>query len=154
MSDTYTQIHIHLIFAVQNRMSLIKDKWRDDLYKYINSIIKGEGHKPLSIGGMPDHIHILFGLRPNQALSSLMQKIKKNSSDWINENKFVMGKFSWQAGYGAFSYSKSQIKRVIIYIENQEQHHKNINFVDEFKIFLEKFQVEYNEKYIFHNIED
>ena len=153
MSNTYTQIHIHLIFAVQNRESQIKKEWKDRLYQYIISIIQGEGHKVLSINGMPDHIHILFGFRPNQALSDLVKKVKANSSRWINSNHLSMGRFNWQEGYAAFSYSKSQISNVITYIENQEQHHQKTSFLDEFKIFLEKFEIAYDHRYIFHNIE-
>lgn len=107
MPNTYTQIHIHVIFAIQNRLSLISKSWEKRLYQYITGIIQNHGHKLLSINGMPDHIHILFGMRPSQSLSDLMRDVKGDSSLWINENKFVAGKFSWQEGYGAFSYSKS-----------------------------------------------
>jgi REP element-mobilizing transposase RayT len=104
-NNNYTQIHIHLIFAVQNRKSLIDKQWQSRLYNYIIAIIQKHEHKVLSIGGMPDHIHILFGFRPNQSLSSLVQEVKRDSSVWINTNKLVKNKFSWQEGYGAFSYS-------------------------------------------------
>jgi REP element-mobilizing transposase RayT len=153
MANTYTQIHIHTVFAVQNRISLIKKDWQDRLYQYIISIIQNHGHKVLSIGGISDHIHILFGFRPTQSLSELMQNIKRNSSEWINKEKFVMGKFSWQEGYGAFSYSKSQISQVIKYIENQDTHHKKRTFIEEYKKILDVFGLEYDERYIFKTIE-
>lgn len=108
MPNTYTQIHIHAIFTVQNRTSVIHESWRNELDKYITGILNNNKHKPISINGMPDHIHVLFGMRPNQSLSDLMQDIKSCSSKWINEKGFVKGRFSWQEGYGAFSYGKSQ----------------------------------------------
>ena len=153
MANTYTQIHIHAVFTVQNRISLIKKEWKDRLYQYIISIIQNNGHKVLSIGGMPDHIHILFGFRPTQSLSALMQNVKRDSSEWINKENFVMGRFSWQEGYGAFSYSKSQIPQVIKYIENQEQHHEKKTFIEEYKKILNDFGLEYDEKYIFRPVD-
>ncbi|MDR1810226.1 MAG: IS200/IS605 family transposase [Prevotella sp.] len=153
MANTYTQIHIHAIFAVQNRLSLIGNNWRDRLYRYIIAIIQNHEHKVLSIGGTSDHIHVLFGFRLIQSLSELMQNVKRNSSEWINKEKLVRGKFSWQEGYGAFSYSKSQIPQVIRYIENQEAHHKKRTFMDEYKKILTDFGLEYDEKYIFKAIE-
>ncbi len=109
MANTYTQIHIQVVFAVQNRQSLIKNEWKDELYKYITGIIQNHNHKLLQINGMPDHIHILFGMRPKQSLSDLMKQVKQDSSKWINSKGFVNGKFSWQAGFGAFSYAKNLI---------------------------------------------
>ena len=153
MSNTYTQIHIHAVFAVQNRISLISDKWEDRLYRYMIAIIQNHEHKVLAIGGMPDHIHIMFGMRPTQSLSDLMKNIKGDSSKWINENHFVKGRFSWQEGFGAFSYSKSQLPNVIGYINNQKIHHKKVLFIDEYKKILTDFGVEYDEKYIFKPIE-
>ena len=153
MSNTYTQIHIHAVFTVQNRTSLIKKEWQDRLYQYIVAIIQNNGHKVLSIGGMPDHIHVLFGFRPNQSLSALMQNVKRDSSEWINKEKLVVGRFSWQEGYGAFSYSKSQIPQVIKYIDNQEKHHGKRTFIEEYRKILNDFGLEYDEKYIFKPIE-
>ena len=154
MANTYTQIHLHLIFAVKYRTGIIEDKWKDELYKYITGIIQSNNHKLLIINGMPDHIHILIGIRPNQSVSELLQDIKGSSSKWINEKGFVKGKFEWQEGFGAFSYSKSQIKDVIKYIENQEEHHKKRTFREEYLAFLDAFEVEYNEKYIFKALID
>jgi len=153
MANTFTQIHIHTVFAVQNRISLINKDWQERLYKYIIAIIQKHEHKVLAIGGMSDHVHILFGFRPTQSLSSLMQEVKRDSSAWINQNRFVYGKFSWQEGYGAFSYSKSQISDVVKYIENQENHHVNRNFTDEYRKILDNFGIEYDNRYIFHEIE-
>ena len=153
MPNTYTQIHIHVIFTVQNRESLIANEWKTELYKYITGIIQKQQHKLLAINGMPDHIHILFGMRPNQSLSELMQDVKGSSSKWINEKRFVKGKFSWQEGYGAFSYSKSQLNRVVDYINKQEEHHKQKTFLEEYKEFLEAFKIDYDEKYLFKTIE-
>ncbi|MDR1923582.1 MAG: IS200/IS605 family transposase [Planctomycetaceae bacterium] len=153
MANTYTQIHIHAVFAVQNRISLIQRSWQERLYKYIIAVIQKHGHKVLSIGGMPDHIHILFGFRPTQALSNLMQEVKRDSSEWMNKEKLVLGRFSWQEGFGAFSYGKSQIHDVCNYIETQEKHHKKISFREEYLEFLKKFDVEYDERYIFKDID-
>jgi putative transposase len=154
MSNTYTQIHIHAIFAVQNRASLISKLWEQRLYQYITGIIQNHGHKMLTINGMPDHVHILFGFRPSQSLSDLMRDVKGDSSLWIKENKFVNGKFSWQEGYGAFSYSKSQISAVATYIENQEQHHNQKSFIEEYTKILRDFEIEFEDKYIFKPIDN
>ena len=149
MANTYTQIHIHAVFAVQNRACVINNTWQDELYMYISGIVRKNNHKLLIINGMPDHIHMLFGLRPAQSLSDLMQDIKGSSSTWINEKGFVQGEFSWQGGYGAFSYAKSDLVRVIRYIENQQQHHKKKKFIDEYKSLLQEFEIDYDDKYIF-----
>jgi len=153
MANTYTQVHIHTIFAVKKRSTLIQPLWKDDLYKYITGIIQNHDHKLLAINGMPDHLHILFGMRPTQSISDLMQDVKGSSSKWINEKRFIKDRFEWQAGYGAFSYSKSQISSVIGYIEAQEIHHRKISFLEEYKVFLEEFEVDYDERYIFKDLE-
>ena len=153
MPNTYTQIHIHAIFAVRTRAGLIKSEWNNDLYKYIAGIIQHYNHKPLAINGMPDHIHILIGLRPTQSLADLMQDIKGSSSKWINDQRLVLGHFEWQSGYGAFSYSKSQVPQVISYIRTQEEHHRQKSFLDEYKEFLTLFGIDHDERYIFKGIE-
>ena len=153
MANTYTQIHIQAIFAVKRRTGLIQKEWKDELYKYITGIIQAHDHKLLAINCMQDHLHIFFGMRPIQALSDLMQDIKGSSSKWINEKKFVKEKFEWQEGYGAFSYSKSHVPSVIKYVQNQEVHHRKITFLNEYKSFLEKFGIDYNEQYIFKELE-
>jgi putative transposase len=154
MTNTYTQIHIHAVFAVKNRISLISPAWKERLFQYITGIIRNNNHKLLSINGMSDNIHIFFGMRPSQSLSELMQKVKGDSSRWINENKFVAGKFSWQEGYGAFSYGKSQIRDVVNYINNQELHHKGVSFKEEYMEFLKKFEIDFDLKYIFKDVID
>lgn len=154
MANTYTQIHIQAVFAVQNRISLISRTWENRLYQYITGIIQNNGHKLLVINGMPDHIHILFGMRPAQSLSDLMQDIKGSSSKWINQNKLIIGKFSWQEGFGAFSYSKSQISEVANYIEDQKQHHSKNAFIEEYQKILKDFEIDYDERYIFKPVSD
>jgi len=153
MANTYTQINIHAVFAVQNRQSLIQKQWQEELYQYISGIVENNGHKLLQTGGMPDHVHILFGMRPMQSLSDLMQDIKGSSSLWINKKRLVAGKFSWQEGYGAFSYGKSQINNVIKYIKNQERHHKKRDFAEEYMEFLKLFEIEFDERYVLKNPE-
>ena len=153
MIKTYTQIHIQAVFAVKNRQSLIQNKWKNELYLYISRIIHNQGHRLLIINGMPDHLHIFFGMRPVQSLSDLLQDIKGDSSKWINKKGFPDKRFSWQESFGAFSYSKSHIPSVIQYINNQEQHHIKRTFIEEYIEHLEKFGIEYDPKYIFKPIE-
>ena len=153
MADTYTQLYIHFIFAVQNRLSLIRTNWQSDLYKYMNGIIEQQGHKPFAINGMPDHVHLLISLNPKQSSSELIYHIKRSSTIWINENKFVKGKFSWQEGFGAFSYSKSQIPNIIRYIDTQQTHHLKQTFHEEFLDFLKAFEIEFDERYVFTQID-
>ena len=129
-------------------MAMINDKWKDELYKYITGIIQAQKHKLLIINGTADHVHILLGYRPHQSLSDLLQDIKGSSSKWINEKKFTKSKFVWQEGYGAFSYSHSDLSNVIKYIKNQEEHHKKLTFLDEYKSFLNAYDVAFDERYI------
>lgn len=149
MANTYTQIHLHFVFAPKYRASLINGSWENDLYKYITGIVQANKHKLVVINGMPDHIHMLVGFRPTQSIADFMQDVKAGSSKWVNENQYCKERFEWQSGYGAFSYSKSQLPTVIRYIENQKEHHRRKPFLDEYKLFLEKFEVEYNERYVF-----
>ena len=151
MANTYTQIHIHAVFAVQNRQSLIHDSWKDELYKYITGIITNSGNKLLIINGVEDHIHILFGLRPTTSLSEIIQSTKGGSSTWINNKGLVHGKFSWQSGYGAFSLSKSQLPNTVRYIKDQKTHHAKILFQTEYIKLLKKIDIDYDERYIFTN---
>jgi putative transposase len=153
MANTYTQIHIQTVFAVQNRHCIIQQRWKEELYKYISGIVQNNKHKILAINGMPDHVHILFGFRPAQSLSDLMQDIKGSSSRWINEEKFTRGKFSWQEGYGAFSYSKSDVPKVLEYIKHQEEHHKKKSFSEEYKDLLEEFEIDYDQRFVFKPVE-
>lgn len=153
MANTYTQIHLQLVFAVQNRWSVIQPSWKDELYKYITAIIQNNKHKVIIINGMPDHVHILIGMRPIQSLSELMKQVKGDSSAWINKNKLIPGRFSWQEGYGAFAYSKSHLPRIINYIKNQEKHHLNRSLRSEYQGLLDEQGVDYDIQYIFHDME-
>lgn len=148
MANTYTKIYLHIVFAVQNRISLIQPEWKDELYKYITGIVKNNGHKLIAINGMSDHLHIAIGYKPHQLIPDLLQDIKGDSSKWINKKKFIRGKFNWQAGYGAFSFSHSHLDAVIKYINNQEKHHKKMAFREEYIELLKKYDVEYDEKYV------
>ncbi|MCW4469612.1 IS200/IS605 family transposase [Flavobacterium sp. MFBS3-15] len=154
MPNTYTQIHIQFVFAVKYRHGIIAPQGKQELYSYISGIIEKQGHKLLAINVMPDHIHIFIGMRPNQSVSDLLQDIKRNSSLWINQKGVVSDKFEWQEGYGAFSYSKSHTKAVIEYIENQEIHLRRSTFKDEYLDFLRKFEIDYDERYIFDDLID
>ncbi len=149
MANTYTQIYIHVVFAVEGRQNLIKPEHNDELQKYITGIVSAQRHKVIAINNMPDHLHLLAGLRPDAALSELVRDIKANSSRFINEKRWMMGRFSWQEGFGAFSYSRSQLGAVIRYVENQQQHHAKKSFRDEYTTLLEKFRVDYDRRYIF-----
>jgi putative transposase len=149
MSSTYSQIYIQIVFAVKNRQSLIALEWEEQLYKYITGIIKNKGQKMIAINGMPDHLHIFIGMKPTCCLSDLIREVKKSSNEFINENKLVKNMFNWQAGFGAFSYSHSQIENVYNYIMNQKEHHKKISFKEEYFDFLKKFEVDHDEKYLF-----
>lgn len=149
MANTYTQLHIQLIFAVKYRASLIQKDWKNKLHQYVTGIIQANDHKMLQVNSMPDHIHIFLGLRPNQSISSLVQNVKAESSKWIKSQEFTKSRFAWQDGFGAFSYSKSHVDNVIRYIQNQEAHHKKETFLDEYRRLLKLFEIDYDEKYIF-----
>ncbi|HOW30805.1 MAG TPA: IS200/IS605 family transposase [Bacteroidales bacterium] len=153
MANTYTQLYIHFVFAVQNRASLICESWEAGLYKYITGIAEQQEHKLMAINGMPDHLHVLVSMNPKQSPSDLMFHMKRSSSLWINENKLVQGKFSWQEGFGAFSYGKSQIPVIAGYIEKQKQHHARKTFIREYTDFLKAFGIDYDERYTFKAVE-
>ncbi len=153
MANTYTQIYIQTVFTVQNRISLIKPNWQEELFKYITGIVQNNKHKLIAINGMPDQVHLFIGMKPHQSLSDLMQDVKTDSSKWIHKYGFVNGHFEWQAGYGGFSYSISQIDTVVKYINNQAKHHKTKSFIEEYLEFLEKFQVPFDERFIFKPVE-
>jgi len=152
MSNTYTQIYIQFVFAVQDRISLIKPEWKDELYKYITGIVQNNKHKLIAINGVSNHIHVFVGYKPHQLIPDLLQDIKGSSSKWINEKRFVRGKFQWQEGYGAFSYSHSQVDSVVKYIMNQEKHHKKMTFAEEYLELLKRFDVVYDERYLLKDI--
>jgi putative transposase len=149
MANTYTQIHIQAVFVVKYRAGLIQFDWEEQLYKYISGIITTQNHKVLAINGMPDHVHVFFGMRPSQSPSDLMQDVKGSSSKWINENGFVKGRFEWQEGYGAFSYSKSQVDMITNYVKNQKNHHAKTSFKEEYEKLLKEFEISYDDRYIF-----
>lgn len=153
MAGTFSQLYVQIVFTVKGKANLISKSWRDDLHKYIAGIIKGKDQKPIIVNGVSDHIHVFVGLKPSMAVADLVRDIKNNSSNFINDKKFVKGKFSWQEGYGSFSYSHSQIKDVYNYILNQEEHHKKKTFREEYLEFLKKFEIEYDEKYLFEWME-
>ncbi len=153
MSGTYFQIYVQIVFAVQGRENLIQKPWRDELHKYISGIITQKGHKSIIVNGVSDHIHAFVGLKPAMAISDLVRDMKNNSSNFVNKKGFVRGKFSWQYGYGAFSYSHSQIQRVYEYILNQEEHHKKKTFKEEYLEFLKEYQIDFEPKYLFDWIE-
>ena len=153
MANTYSQIYIQIVFAVQNRQSLINPSWEDELFKYISGIIKNKGQKPLALNGDTDHIHIFIGMKPDCCISDLVMEIKKASNSFIKEKKFMPYKFNWQEGFGAFSYSHSQISSVAHYIENQKEHHKKRSFKDEYLTILKSYEIEFENKYLFNWID-
>jgi REP element-mobilizing transposase RayT len=149
MANTYTQINIHAVFAVKGRQNLLSEKYRSDLFRYISGILKNNGQYTLAVNGYKDHVHIFFELNPTSSISDMMREVKANSSKWINDNKLVVGKFSWQEGYGGFSYSRSQRDNVINYITNQETHHAKTTFREEYLELLRKFEIEFRDEYVF-----
>lgn len=153
MAGTFSQIYLQVVFAVKGRENLIAKPWRSELHKYISGIITGKGQKSIIVNGVADHIHCFVGLKPSMTISDLVRDIKNNSTNFINKNKFVKGKFSWQEGYGVFSYSHSHISDVYNYILNQEEHHKKKTFKEEYLEFLNKFEIPYEERYLFEWID-
>ena len=153
MPNTYSQIYIQIVFAVKGRQNLIPNQNREELQKFITGIVKKREQKLLSIYSMPDHTHLLIGLKPSISISDLVRDIKAGSSKFINDNHWLKGKFNWQEGFGAFSYSRSQIDNVIKYILNQREHHKKKTFKEEYIEFLKRFAIEYDEKYLFEWVE-
>lgn len=154
MANTFSQIYLHLIFAVKGRENLISKNWKDELYKYISGIISSKKQKLYIINGVANHIHILISVSPDTAISDLTRDIKANSSRFINDKGFVKGKFQWQEGFGVFSVSHSQLQTVVDYIKNQEEHHKKQSFRDEYLGFLKKYAISFDEKYVFDFIEE
>lgn len=149
MADVFSQLYIQTVFAVKNRKALIRPEWEEELYKYTTGIVQTRGHKMLAIGGMPDHVHIFIGLKPVESISDLVREIKNATNDFIKEQQFSPFKFDWQAGYGAFSYSRSHMDAVCRYILNQKEHHKKRTFEEEFLKMLQDFGVEIGKKKMF-----
>ena len=153
MANTYTQIYIQIVFAVEGRQNLIDPVHNDELQKYMTGIVKAQRQKLIAINNLPDHVHILIGQRPDSDLSELVGDIKSGSTNFINRERWVRGRFNWQEGFGAFSYSHSQLSTVIRYIQNQQRHHCKRSFHDEYVRLLDRFDVPYDERYIFKPIE-
>ena len=149
MAGTFSQLYIQVVFAVQGRENLLLKPWRDEVFRYMAGIIKGKNQKPIIVNGVENHVHLFIGLKPSMALSDLIRDVKNNTTNFINEQKFVLGKFSWQEGHGSFSYSHSDIGQVYQYILNQENHHHKITFKDEYLEFLKTYEIEYDERYLF-----
>jgi REP-associated tyrosine transposase len=153
MANTFSQIYIQTVFAVGNRLSLIRPEFKEELYKYITGIVRNQKQKLIAINGTADHVHILIGLRPAMALADLVEEIKVDSSHYINKNRWVRGKFNWQEGYGAFSYGHSQLDTIVNYIKNQEKHHSRRSFKDEYLSLLKKFGIAFDDRYVFKFID-
>jgi len=149
MANTYSQINIHCVFAVQSRQNIITRDFRDDLHRYMAGILRNDGAYPLAVGGWQDHVHAFFELPVSMAVADQMRMLKASSSKWINESGFLKGKFNWQEGYGAFSHSRSQRDTLVKYIMNQEEHHRLKTFQEEYLGFLEEFDIPYEERYLF-----
>ena len=149
MAGTYSKIYVQIVFAVKGRQNLLAKEWREEVFRYIAGIINNKGQKALIVNGVGDHVHVLIGLRPAMAVADLAREIKNNSSNFINQKKLVRGRFSWQEGYGVFSYSESQVDKVFKYIENQEEHHSKTSFRKEYKDFLRDFNIDHDDKYLF-----
>lgn len=149
MAGTYTQIYIQYVFAVKGRENLLQKPWREEVFQYIAGVIKGKNQKSIIVNGVADHVHVFVGLKPSTSVSDLSRDIKNNSSKFINERGFLNQQFSWQEGYGAFSYGHSQIDAVYQYILNQEEHHRKKTFKEEYLDFLKHFAIEYNERFLF-----
>lgn len=154
MPNTYTQIYIHFVFAVQYRQALISESWDERLHKYITGIVQNNGHKLLAINSAYDHLHMFVGLSPKQSISDLMRLVKGDSSEFINNEKLTNRKFHWQTGYGAFSNSRSQIDAVCKYIQNQKHHHLAKSFKEEYLEILKDYNVDFDMKYIFTDLID
>jgi len=153
MANTYSQIHLQFVFAVQNRQCLIAEPVREEIERYITGMVQNFGHKMLSIYAMPDHIHLLTGYRPEQAIKDFMREIKSRSTDFINRKSLIKHRFSWQEGYGAFSYTKRDVPIITNYIRNQPLHHKKQTFKEEYIGLLQEFEIPFEEKYLFNWIE-
>ena len=149
MANTYSQIYIQAVFAVQGRQNLIRSDHKEELHKYITGIVTHQHQKLLAVHCMPDHAHVLIGLRPSMALADLVEEIKSHSARFISEKRWVPGRFHWQEGYGAFSYGHSQLTTIIRYIQNQERHHARRSFRAEYLEFLERFEVAHQPEYLF-----
>lgn len=153
-SGTFSQIYIQLVFVVKSRQTFLKKEWREEVFKYMSGIVTAKGQKSIIINGVEDHVHLFIGLKPSMRISDLARDIKNNTTNFINAKKFLNSEFSWQIGYGAFSYSHSHIDHVYQYILKQEEHHQKRSFKKEYLQLLEKFNIEFKEEYLFEFFDD
>ncbi len=153
MDSTYSQVYIHIIFAVKGIDSLICKSWEIELFKYVSGLLKNKKQKVLSINGMPDHIHIVIGMSVDCCLSDLVREIKKSSNKFINENLLSVGHFQWQSGYGAFSSSRSRLSRLLSNIQHDKIKHQKISFKEEYLELLNANEIDYKEEYLFEWID-
>lgn len=149
MANTFSQIYLQFVFAVKGRQSLIPKEHKEELHKYITGLVQNRKSKMLAVHCMPDHTHIFVGFKPTVSISDFVKEIKVESNEFINSKKWVSGRFAWQEGYGVFSYSQSHIDRVVKYVLNQEKHHQKSSFRQEYLALLEKFEIAFDEKYVF-----
>jgi REP element-mobilizing transposase RayT len=154
MSNTYTQLHVHCVFAVKFRKAVLDPSWDERLRLYVTAIVQNNGHKMLAINNVFDHMHFFVGLNPDQSISAMMRLAKGDSAEWINKEKLTRAKFQWQSGYGAFSYSKSQVDGVVQYIHHQQEHHKKIDFLTEYREMLKSFAIDFDDRYLFKPLLD
>ncbi len=149
MAGTYSQIYIQTVFAVKGRENILQKPWREEVFKYMSGIISNKNQKSIIVNGVSNHVHLFIGLKPSMCLSDLIRDIKNNTTNFINKNKFVRGNFSWQEGYRSFSYSNSQVENVYNYILNQKEHHRKVTFKEEYIDVLKRFEIEFDEKFLF-----
>jgi putative transposase len=152
MANTYNQVYIQVVFAVKYREAVLHKDWRNEVFGVIGNLINETGCKTIIVNGVEDHVHCFLGLKPTVSISELMKTVKAKSSKYINDNRYLLNRFEWQEGYGVFSYGHSQIKSVYNYVANQEEHHKKENFKEEYVKFLDKFEIPYDERYIFEDL--
>ena len=153
MANTFSQIYLQFVFAVKRRESLIPREHKEELHKYITGLVQNRHAKMLAVHCMPDHTHLFVGYKPTFLISDFVKEIKVESNEFINDKRWVKGKFSWQEGYGVFSYSHSHLDTVIKYVLNQEIHHQKKSFKHEYLELLKKFEISFEEKYVFDFIE-
>ena len=154
MANTYSKIYLQFVFAVKYRESLIPRQNKEELHKYITGLVRNRNSKMLAVHCMPDHAHIFVGFKPNILISDFVKEIKVESNEFINEKRWIGKKFSWQEGYGVFSYSHSHLGRVINYVKNQETHHQRKTFRSEYLGLLDKFEVPFEDRYLFTFFDD
>jgi putative transposase len=148
MANTYSQIYIQVVLAVQDRQNLIQKQNQEELHKFMTGIVREREQKLLAVHCMPDHTHLLIGLKPSAALSDVVRDVKNGSTNFINRKRWVLGRFCWQEGFGAFSCGHSQLSGIINYVRDQDRHHARRSFRDEYVRFLQRYEIEHDEKYL------